>query len=278
MDAATQLYGVMGYPVHHSLSPIIHNTAFKTLGINAVYTAFNVAPEALATAIAGARALGLAGFNLTIPHKQAIVPLLDWLDVRAQQIGAVNTVVNRQGQLCGYNTDAAGFCQPLYSKSGFNPKAANVVLLGAGGAARAVAFELAASGVSSIVLLNRNLERAQTLAAALQTTSPTTNISADYLREPVNHPALATADLVVQCTSRGLKDTPLTMDWGLLNKKAIVADLVYDRQPTVFLQQATAYGLRTHDGIWMLIGQAAQAFWLWTGQRFNIEQAKTWLS
>ena len=279
IDAQTKLYGVWGDPVGHSLSPAIQNAAFRRAGLNAVYLAFAVPASDLAKAVSGARVLKFSGFNLTVPHKETVLPLLDDVDSLAVQIGAVNTVVRRNdGSLAGYNTDAVGFCEPLKAKTGVQLVGARAVLLGAGGATRAVAFQLAAEGVKSLTIFNRTLSKAQALADNIGKFFPNVEIGADRLVEPIRHPALAAADLVVHCTTRGLNDAPLNLDWAQLPQNAIVTDLVYGRTNTGFLQAASARGHVVHDGLWMLLGQAAEAFRLWTGAAFDLDQAKAELT
>lgn len=269
----TRLYGVWGHPVGHSLSPAIHNPAFERAKIAAVYLAFDVAPADLDAAVEGARALGLSGWNVTVPHKESILHYLDELAPSAERIGAVNTVVRtKDDRLVGHNTDGVGFVSPLRSRLGFDPAERRVVILGAGGAARAVAVALLDTGATAITILNRTRARAEALVADLTSLAGDTEVElvADGLEEPVDHPALASCDLLVQSTSRGLGDaSPLEIRWDRLPEGAIVADLVYGREPTFFLREASQHGHQTHDGLWMLIGQANEAFRLWTGECFD---------
>lgn len=278
IDASTELYGVWGHPVRHSLSPKLHNRAFAAAGINAVYVAFDVHPAQLPAAVTGARALGLTGWNLTLPHKQAILKHLDLIDPLAGRIGAVNTVRLREGRLEGFNTDAAGFLQPLRKRTGFDPKRCHAVLLGAGGAARAVAFALADAGAACLTILNRTPTRAAALAADLSAHLKHLRVITGELEEPIGGSVLSGADLVVQCTSRGLAgEAPVAVRWEDLKPSAVVADLVYGRDPGAFLAAAAEAGLTTHAGSWMLVGQAAEAFRLWTGTAFDLDVAHGWL-
>ncbi|RMF12515.1 MAG: shikimate dehydrogenase [Candidatus Dadabacteria bacterium] len=273
ITAATRLYGILGHPVGHSLSPAIHNPEFAACGHDAVYLAFDVPPGRLPAAIDGVRALGLAGLNLTIPHKEAILPLLDAIDPAAARIGAVNTVAAEDGHLTGYNTDGIGFLNPLSARLGFQPRDKRVVILGAGGAVRAVAFALMDAGVSEIVLANRTLQRAEALARDLRATGNTLVRTVAW-DGPFTDPALASCDLLIQGTSLGLHDELPEIAWPDLSPKAIVADLVYRADgPTRFLQTAATHGYPVYDGIWMLVGQAAEAFRIWTGAPFDIERA-----
>jgi shikimate dehydrogenase len=168
MSRKTRLCGVIGDPIEHTMSPAIHNAAFTQMGLDYVYVSFHVKEEELDKAIDGMRALNIRGLNVTIPHKVAVIPLLDELDPLAEKIGAVNTIANNNGVLKGYNTDASGFLQALLER-GIEPKGEKVVMLGAGGASRAVSFSLVERGVH-LVILSRRLERAEELAGRLSTT------------------------------------------------------------------------------------------------------------
>jgi shikimate dehydrogenase len=212
---------------------------------------------------------------VTVPHRQTSLAHLDGLAPSAGRIGAVNTVVREaRGTLIGHNTDGTGFLEPLTERLGFEPAGRRAVLLGAGGAARAVAAALLEADVGRLTILNRTVARAETLAAELAEfeTTPDTEIRVGPLEEPVSHPDLDHCDLLVQCTSRGIgEEPPVAVAWDRLPATAIAADLVYGRGPTPFLAAAQGRGLATHDGIWMLLGQAAETFRLWTGQRFDLD-------
>lgn len=260
IDAHTQLTGVLGYPVRHSLSPAMHNAAFHALGLNWVYLAFETPPDALPNAVAGMRGLPIQGLNLTIPHKQAVMPLLDGLTDAAQQVGAVNTLFWDGERLIGDNTDAGGFLRAL-REGGVEPARQTVLVLGAGGAARAVAYTLRNQGCR-LIIANRTPERAEMLAAAFQATPIAMTI--DALR-----PLLPHVDGVVNCTALGMSpdtDSCPPMDWDVLPDTAWACDLVYRPLRTRFLQAAQVRGLRTVDGLGMLIHQGALAFERWTGQ------------
>ncbi len=260
IDAHTQLVGVLGYPVRHSLSPRMHNRAFAHLGLNWVYLAFEVSPDALADAIAGMRGLGIQGLNLTIPHKEAVHTLVDQLTPTAQTIGAVNTVYWESGRLVGDNTDAEGFLRALEGE-GVSPDGARVLVMGAGGSARAVIYALQSRGCE-VLLANRTLERAQQLANAfgLKTVMP---LDRAHLA-----PILAEVQGVVNCTALGMTPNADTMpdlplEW--LPGTAWVCDLVYRPLQTRLLRSAQARGLKTVSGLGMLVHQGALAFERWTG-------------
>lgn len=258
IDSHTQLVGVLGYPVRHSLSPAMHNAALRALRLNWVYLAFEVPPEALPNAIVGMRALGIRGLNLTIPHKQAVIPLLDGLTDAAQQIGAVNTLFWDDGQLIGDNTDAEGFWRAL-REAGVDPTGQTVLVLGAGGAARAVVYALRQHGCQ-VLIANRTHARAVELANAF-------GASAVPLGELSQ--VLAQVEGIVNCTALGMEPevhSAPPVAWEHVPPTAWACDLVYRPLQTRFLQQAQARGLKTVDGMEMLVQQGALALERWTGQ------------
>jgi shikimate dehydrogenase len=267
INAETVLCGVIGNPVRHTLSPAIHNAAISHLKLDYAYLAFEVKRAELGNAISGMRALGIRGLNVTIPHKINALQFLDELDPMAMNIGAVNTIVNSNGRLKGYNTDAGGFLQSLLA-AGFDPQNKNVVLLGAGGAARAVGFALAGRD-ACITILNREseIEQAQLLAQHLSRAA-TSEIEAMALDESTLAKALENADLVVNATSLGMtpniENTPVPAH--LLKKELVVYDVVYAPLETRLLREAAACGCRTISGLEMLVRQGALALELWTGQ------------
>jgi shikimate dehydrogenase len=263
-DHATRLVALLGHPVAHSLSPRMHNAAFRSCGLDLVYVAFDVARERLSTAIAGLRALGAAGANVTVPHKESVIPFLDDLDDVARKIGAVNTIVEHGGRLIGSNTDMYGFLMSLELTWGRSPQGAACLVLGAGGAARAVVCGLIQGGAGSVAVFNRTPERAEQLCQAA-------GAWGDTVCEPVVGERLLEAarqaDLVVNATSAGLQDSVKGMERlvDIFCKRHMVIDLVYARQRTNFLVAAEKRGASTADGSEMLVQQAALSFELWTG-------------
>ncbi len=266
----TTLVGLIGWPVSHSVSPPMHNAAFAALGLDWCYVPLPVPvepTERIGEAVRGLAALGLAGANVTVPHKQAVMPHLQRLSPAAQAIGAVNTiVVEPDGTLLGDNTDAPGFVADLRSH-GVDPAGQHVLVLGAGGSARAVVYGLASAGAASITIANRTVERAQALAAALQP-----QVSACPLRScrlPDDLPTAAEqAQLIVNCTSLGMTPNVETMPWPAdlpFRPGQTVYDLVYNPPQTRLLQRAAADGARPIGGLGMLIWQGAIAFAKWTG-------------
>lgn len=266
VKASTGLVALLGHPVQHSLSPLMHNAAFAAGGQNLVYLAFDVKPGDLAAALAGLKALGFRGANVTVPHKEAVIPYLDAVDPVAARIGAVNTIVNEDRCLKGYNTDGSGFLRSL-EEAGFDPAGKRAVILGAGGAARAVAFALAAAGCGSLVLANRTPERATELAGALAGASLPAPV-VYRLGDAGMRSEVEAADLVLNTTSLGMwprvEETPLPPDW--FRPGQWVYDLVYNPLETKFLASARRRGCRVISGLDMLLYQGAAAFTLWTGR------------
>jgi shikimate dehydrogenase len=263
IDSHTIAYGVFGDPIRHSKSPVMLNRAFRESGINAVYTAFHVAPDRLGDAVRGVRALGMRGINVTIPHKVEVMQYLDEIDEGARVIGAVNTIVNDNGRLVGYNTDGIGYVRSLKEETGLDLAGRRVVLLGAGGAARGVGYALAREGVASLRILNRTAQRAVELAAALAAYADCAGAGMDGAAAAVRD-----ADVVVNTTSAGMypsvDDVPL--DPELLHGGLVVSDLVYNPLQTRLLLEAEQRGAVTHGGLGMFIYQGAYAFEYWTGR------------
>jgi len=265
-----KMVGLIGYPVEHSLSPAMHNAAFEERGLDYRYVLLSTPPEQLEARIHDCIAQGFAGWNITVPHKQSILPYLDEMSDEVQATGACNTVRVANGRLIGFNTDIAGFMGGLEEAGGIEP-GSEAVLLGAGGAARAVAFALARAG-HPVLILSRRPEQAARLAEAL--CLPAAKVDIALLQADILSTHLTDASLLVNCTPAGMwpdvETTPLpegtTMHPGLL-----VYDLVYNPRPTRLLRQATATGCRTQDGLSMLINQGAAAFRIWTGVEAPID-------
>lgn len=261
----TKVCGLIADPIEHSISPLMHNAAFEKLGLDYVYVPFRVRQEDLHHAISGMRTLNIAGLNVTIPHKVAVMPLLDEVDILAQKVGAVNTIVNDGGVLKGYNTDAAGFLHALRG-AGIEPQNKDVVILGAGGAARAIAYILAASN-ARVVIINRNLERARELVHEISEAS-SRELRFLRLEETSFIQTLKKCDILVNATSVGMSpevdETPVPA--RLLRPGMVVFDIVYNPVRTRLLKEAKSAGARTISGIEMLVGQGALAFEKWTGK------------
>jgi len=260
IDGATRLAGVIGWPVKHSLSPAMHNAAYAALGLNWCYVPLPVQPDKLGDALRGARALGLAGVNVTIPHKEAVIPYLDHLSAAAGAIGAVNTVtIEADGSLSGDNTDVFGFLAAL-ERAGVEVAGRTALLLGAGGAARAAAYGLLTRG-ARVRILARTAGRAVVLAGDMRQSIPGAAI------EPIAAPC--PADLVVNCTPVGMwpheAESPLPAGLALRPGMAVM-DMVYRPLETRLLSQARAAGAQLISGLDMLVYQGAAAFERWVGQ------------
>ena len=275
VSGKTKLCGIIGDPVEHSMSPAMHNAAFRELGLDYLYLPFRVKKEDLSKAIEGMRALNIKGLNVTIPHKVAVLQFLDKLDPLAEKIGAVNTIVNDDGVLIGHNTDAAGFLQALL-QSGVEPEGKNVVIMGAGGASRAISFILADRG-AKLVILNRLLELdwAEELAGSISKTF-SREVTALELNKENLAGALEKTDILVNATSLGMSpntdETPIISD--LLRPNLIVVDIIYNPVKTRLLREAEAAGAKTVSGVDMLIWQGAIAFEKWTGRQAPVELMK----
>jgi shikimate dehydrogenase len=257
-----KIYGVMGDPIAHSMSPDIHNDAFEKENIEAVYHHFHVTKEGLNDAVKGMKALGIEGFNITIPHKTSIIPFLDEVDELALAIGAVNTVVNKNGRFIGYNTDGKGFFKSLCDEISGDIKAKKTLVIGAGGAARAIYFTLVKEGVKQVDIANRTKER----AAQLVSDCPYDKVSKAFSIIEAEE-SLSQYDLIIQTTSSGmspeLDHSPLKVDQ--LKTGAIVSDIIYNPLQTKLLREAGEKGAKTQNGLGMFINQAALAFEIWTG-------------
>ncbi|MDM5293826.1 shikimate dehydrogenase [Peribacillus simplex] len=257
-----KIYGVMGDPIAHSMSPDIHNDAFEKENIEAVYHHFHVTKEGLNDAVKGMKALGIEGFNITIPHKTSIIPFLDEVDELALAIGAVNTVVNKNGRFIGYNTDGKGFFKSLCDEISGDIKAKKTLVIGAGGAARAIYFTLVKEGVKQVDIANRTKERAAQLVSDCPYDKVSKALSIIEAEE-----SLSQYDLIIQTTSSGmspeLDHSPLKVDQ--LKTGAIVSDIIYNPLQTKLLLEAREKGAETQNGLGMFINQAALAFEIWTG-------------
>ncbi len=268
ISGKTKVCALIGDPIEHTMSPAMHNAAFNELGLDCIYVAFGVKPDELAGAIKGMKSLGMPGWNVTIPHKVNVIPLLDKLDPLAEKIGAVNTVVNNDGILTGYNTDATGFLQAMLEK-GVEPKDRNVAIMGAGGAARAVSFILADRGAYPVIL-NRieELDWAVNLATMI---SKEFNIDVEALeltRDNLGR-VLEKAEILVNATSVGMSPnndkSPAPAE--LMKSGLTVYDVIYNPIQTKLLKDAEAAGATTIGGIDMLVWQGILAFEKWTGQK-----------
>jgi shikimate dehydrogenase len=267
----TRVYALIGDPIEHSLSPLMQNLAFRLLGLDCVYLAFRVKAEELGWAIKGIRALGVSGFNVTVPHKVAVIPLLDEVDHSASDVGAVNTVTNRGGRLVGHNTDGSGALAAL-SDEGVDLKGKKVVILGAGGAARAIAFATAHTA-GSLVIMNRTTSKAEELSTDLKKRYRNL-IEARKLSHETLSEELVDAEVLINATSVGM--SPRTEE-SLVNRhmirpKTTVFDIVYNPLETKLISEAKAAGAKTIGGAKMLVYQGALSFEIWTGIKAPVDE------
>jgi len=263
----TQRLGIIGYPIGHSISPIFQQAGLDHLGIDATYEKWEVTPEGVGDFVAGLRAPGTLGINITVPHKQAVIPFLDEVDEWATAAGAVNTIVNHDGHLTGHNTDGPGFLRALLVETGYDPSRTRALILGAGGAARGILLALVRGGVDSLVIANRTLERAETLAQLSSDNgvgSEAISLSGDALTE-----AAASANLIVNCTTMGMSHGPdehgSPISAAQIPATAIVNDVVYTPLLTPILKEAAAAGATALGGLHMLVYQGVLSFQMWTG-------------
>lgn len=267
INGKTKIVGLIGWPVGHSVSPAMHNAAFAHLGLDWCYVPLPVAPPNVANAVRGLVALGLRGANVTVPHKQTVMPHLDELTDAATAIGAVNTIICRDdGRLVGDNTDAPGFVADLRAH-GVDPRGMRVLVLGAGGSARAIAYGLLEAGVTAVTIANRTHSRSAEIVGAYQPRFPSVPMHCCDLAEGLAN-ASTNADLIVNCTSLGMTPLVDTSPWPeelALRSDQVVYDLVYNPARTRLLSQAERDGAHAIGGIGMLIYQGALAFERWTG-------------
>ena len=265
----TQLLGVIGHPVSHSLSPLMHNAALTKLGLDYVYLPFPIAPENLERAIAGFASIGMVGFSITIPHKQAILPLLSEISPIAQAIGAVNTVTRRGDKWVGTNTDVEGFIAPLQTTYHQDWSQKRAVILGNGGAARAVVAGCIQLGLAEIHVVGRNLQKLQAFHQSWQNSPFADKFQVHEWTELPN--LLHQANLLVNTTPIGMyphiEESPLSsQEISYLPGDAIVYDLIYTPKPTKFLHLAEKQGAIIIDGLEMLVQQGAAALKIWLQQ------------
>ena len=270
VSGKTCVCGVIGDPIEHTMSPAMHNAASRALGLDMVYVAFHVRAEDLRQAIDGMRGLAIRGLNVTIPHKVAVMALLDSLDPLAERVGAVNTVVNNDGRLTGYNTDASGFIQPLLQR-GTELDGRNAVVLGAGGAARAICFALAEHG-TPLTILNRREEIHWAVSLADRVSRHVPAAAAELNEENARR-ALANAFILVNATSVGMspRADAIPIPASLLRPDLVVYDVVYNPVKTRLLREAEQAGAQTIRGLEMLAWQGALSFRLWTGADAPVE-------
>ena len=269
ISGRTAVYGIFGHPVTHTFSPAMHNAAFERLGLDACYVPFGVAPDRLEPAVRSLVPLGIRGLNVTVPHKERVIPFLDDHAEDARLIGAVNTIEVREGRLIGHNTDGRGFLRSLREETRFRPKGKDIVIAGAGGAARAVAFNLALAGAATIVLCDTDAAKAALLAGEISGRTATRALA--VAPAEVAGPAREAACLI-NATPLGLRShDALSLPKGAFRKGQLICDLVYNPPLTALLRAAREAGASTLPGIGMLLYQGVIAFEIWTGKKAPVE-------
>jgi shikimate dehydrogenase len=262
IKGSTNIVGLIGHPVEHSFSPPMHNAAFEKLGMDYAYVAFDVDPQDLGSAIEGARSLNVKGLNVTIPHKIEVMKYLDEIDEVAGLIGAVNTIDFKD--MKGYNTDGIGAVRAIEEITSIENK--NVVVAGAGGASRAISFYIAKYGADTLTILNRNVEKAQSLADDVLDSDLIGNVKADSISNINDY--LNDADILIDTTPLGMhpnvNDAPIAQA-GDMHEDLTVFDAVYNPNETVLLKEAVKAGAKPVYGIKMLLYQGAESFKIWTG-------------
>ncbi|GMA99454.1 shikimate dehydrogenase [Pelosinus sp. IPA-1] len=266
ITSKTKKIGILGWPLGHSLSPLMHNAAFTALNLDYVYVPLPVQPENLAQAVAGLKAMDFTGANVTIPHKVAIMSYLDEIDLSAQLVGAVNTILIKEGKCIGYNTDAQGFIQSL-TRNNVTIMDKKAVIMGAGGAARAVASGLIQNGIQQITIGTRNPLKAQEFTCLFPNFK---NLLGCNWRDSTFTNQVKECDILINSTPIGMsanEKEELPILWENVNKDAAICDLIYNPPMTAFLNAAQIRGYRTINGAGMLVEQGALAFELWTDKQ-----------
>ncbi|KJR40571.1 shikimate 5-dehydrogenase [Candidatus Magnetoovum chiemensis] len=264
INAKTKIAGLYGYPVEHSLSPNMHNAGFKDLGLNARYVAFTVRPEDIGNAVAAVKSLNMIGVNITVPHKEMVIPFLDKVNEEARFIGAVNAISNENGTLIGYNTDGRGFIRSL-EEAAIDLSKKNVFMVGAGGAARAISYYICQKA-ARLDIFDIDTPKLNNLVNSLSAKYDNAHSQSDLS-------LISAADVVINATPLGLKDTdPLPLDVSLLKAEHTVCDLVYWQ--TKFLQEASRIGCKTINGLGMLFWQGVLSFELFTKTKAPVDVMK----
>lgn len=261
ISGKTRILGLIGYPVEHSLSPSMHNAAFDHLGLDYCYVTFPVRPDLLEDAVKAIRALNLKGVNVTVPHKERVIPFLDLVDEEASFIGAVNTILNDNGVLRGFNTDGRGFMESL-KDAGVDIKDRRIIIIGAGGASRAIGFYLCREAMA-LGITDIEIEKTSRLVNDLKRLKD--NV---YIIDRITD--LKETDIIINATPLGLKDTdPCPVDISMITGDKVVCDLIY--RDTPLLRAARQKGCKTINGLGMLLYQGVLAFEIWTGQKAPVE-------
>lgn len=271
-----QIFGVIGYPIAHSMSPDMHNDSFKHLGIQATLLPFAIRSEDLQDAVKGMKAIGIQGFNVTIPHKTDIMPFLDKIDSLAAEIGAVNTVKLEDGAYVGYNTDGLGFVKGIKEQLRSSLAEQKVLIIGAGGAARGIYYSLLQEGARQVDVANRTISKAEELGAEKIGAEKTCKVQSSIFTIEEAEKRLAEYTLIINTTSIGMQpnidEAPISLD--NIQSQSLVSDIIYNPLQTKLLQEAEKKGAFTQNGIPMFAYQGALAFQLWTGKQPDIERMR----
>jgi len=271
----TAVCGIFGYPVKHSFSPRMHNAAFARYGLDFIYVPFEVSPAMLKKAVDGIRSMNLKGVNVTIPHKVAVIRYIDWLSPEAEATGAVNTLVNENGVIKGYNTDGAGFIESLERDLGFRPAGKSVFLLGAGGAGRAVSSSLVLRGASVICITDAEDKRARGLIKELRKIKGSAELVFVAAADEKNkRELLLSSQLLVNASPVGMKKGEVPLDPACLHRGLKLYDVIYNPLKTQLMAAAARKGIKTVNGLGMLIRQGMLSFNLWTGVMPDYEVMK----
>jgi len=272
MDNSKKLVGILGYPLSHSLSPVMQNMAFKYYNLNNVYVPIEVKPEDLEIIVKAIRGMNFIGFNVTVPHKIEVVKYLDEMDKLAELIGAVNTVVVKDGNLKGYNTDGIGFLKSFQENTNESIEGKRVFILGAGGASRAVSMTLAMNKAEKVYICNRTYEKAERLSQDINTKIGNVSAAVPMEYEKMKE-AIYDSDVFINTTTVGMHpnvdESPI--DRSLLHENLILCDIVYNPRKTKLLEEAEELGCKTVPGLSMLVYQGAESFRLWTGMEAPVD-------
>lgn len=275
MIGLKKLYGVIGDPIAHSLSPAMHNKELQELDIDAYYHPFHIKGKDLKAAVEGMKVIGVAGFNVTIPHKTAIIPLLDKVDPLAEAIGAVNTVVREGDIFVGYNTDGAGFVESLKQAWKEDLTEERALIIGAGGAAKAIYYTLLSIGVQRVDICNRTIQKAEALIAGQPYQAESKAMTLEEGEANIGE-----YTLIVQTTSIGMAPeigkSPISLEG--VRSSAFVSDIIYNPSETMFLKEAVQKGAKTQNGLGMLVYQGALAFEKWTDVKPDVLRMKQTLT
>lgn len=268
INGNTRIISLLGNPVKHSQSPYMHNLSFESLELDFAYMAFEIEDGKIEEAVQAMRTLNARGFNITMPFKEQVMKFLDVIDNEAKIIGSVNTVLNDNGNLIGYNTDGKGFVKAL-EKKGVEFKNKKILILGSGGSAKAIAIQLALDSAKEIVIANRTIEKAQNIVDIIKKHTPKVNVKSIKLNEEIIKEELIDAKILINTTSVGMKETTgesIIKDKLTLHKDLFVADIIYQPVKTKLLSQAEDIGCNNMNGLDMLMYQGAIAFKIWTGR------------